>query len=163
MAASETIHLGPILYCERSTKLLFPGVHGTQAQDQSTLLMPGPASLAHLAAVTSLSGCHCLKNLSTPEFQASWMPNNSHRGTGRSISLQIPNLAYPTPNKLRVHFLCKTRVCALAVPWKDNTRCLLGNGHKIGGPSISGSVLWVPFYGPCFKGPFTVWRPSLGI
>lgn len=52
MAASETIHLGPILYCERSTKLLFPGVHGTQAQDQSTLLMPGPASLAHLAAVT---------------------------------------------------------------------------------------------------------------
>lgn len=164
MATSENIHLGPILYCELSTKLLFPGVHGTRHRiSRPSWCQALPLWPTWLQLPPSQDAI-VWKIYQPPGFKQARC-QTTHTGALRDLfSFQIPNPAYPTPNKLCVHFLWKTLVCALVVPWKDNTRCLLGNEHKTGGPSISGSVLWVPFYVPCFKGPFTVWRhPSLGI
>lgn len=155
MVTSENIYLGSILYFDLSTKLLFPGVHDTRHRiSQPSWCQALPLWPTWLRSSSSHNAI-AWKSYQPLSFKKVRCQTTHTRALGDLFSFQILNPAYPTSNKLRVHFLWKTLVCVLVVPWKDNTGCLLGNEHKICGPSISGSVLWVPFYVLCFKGPFT--------
>lgn len=117
IVTSENIYLGPILYCDLSTKLLFPRGFGIRHRISRPSWLQSPPSqdaMAWKGYNPWVSSKLDAKEL----IQGHWEID---------FFFQIPNPAYPTPNKLSVHFLWKSLVCALVVPWKDNTGFLLMN------------------------------------